>query len=335
MRQYNDLTKSGKLRRLRGLAVTALDRYGLSGASLRFHQFETNLLYRVQASDGERYMLRLATPGWRTLQDLESEAMWLAALALDTDIPAPRIVRSNDGQSVIRVGGPGVPMQWNATLMTWLPGQLLGKRLDAFNILKMGELFGHMHAHGKEWQPPGGFTTRVFDRFLSRDEPNVIVANEQLDAYGPGVADILGRLMDRVDRAYAALDRKDLRVIHCDLWHDNIKLHRSRLCPFDFEDTVWGFRIHDIAMAMLDLLEDTDDDRYAIFLPVFRAGYEKVLPWPDGDMEIFQIGRLLWKINWVARFERAWLPQMADRHLPVFQEYETTGRLTMTAQAQQ
>ena len=41
----------------------------------------------------------------------------------------------------------------------------------------------------------------------------------------------------------------DLRVIHCDLWHENVKLHRGRLRPFDFEDTVWGYRLHDLAMG--------------------------------------------------------------------------------------
>ena len=69
---------------------------------------------------------------------------------------------------------------------------------------------------------------------------------------------------------------------------------------FDFEDTVWGFRAHDIAMAMLDLLEDTDETRYAKLLAAFRRGYQAHLAWPDDRIEPFQIGRLLWKINWVA-----------------------------------
>ncbi|TFH05003.1 MAG: hypothetical protein E4H09_02725, partial [Spirochaetales bacterium] len=120
-------------------------------------------------------------------------------------------------------------------------------------------------------------------------------------------------------------DRSDLRVIHCDLWHDNIKLHRGRLLPFDFEDTVWGFRIHDIAMAMLDLLEDTGTHRYRELLPEFRRGYESILPWPDGEMEIFQVGRLLWKVNWFARFQRQWLERFVKSHLPTFREYERTG----------
>jgi Ser/Thr protein kinase RdoA (MazF antagonist) len=130
-----------------------------------------------------------------------------------------------------------------------------------------------------------------------------------------------------VESAYAAIDRADLRVIHCDLWHDNIKLYRGVLHPIDFEDTVWGFRAHDIAMAMLDLLEDTDDARYAALLAAFRRGYTARLAWPDEPIEPFQIGRLLWKINWVARRRPQRLQETVERHVPVLEHYERTGQV--------
>ena len=106
-----------------------------------------------------------------------------------------------------------------------------------------------------------------------------------------------------VESAYAEVDRADLRVIHCDLWHDNIKLHQGSLCPLDFEDTVWGFRAHDIAMAMLDLLETVGEEQYHDLFKAFRRGYEVKMDWPGDPIGPFQVGRLLWKINWVARFE--------------------------------
>jgi Ser/Thr protein kinase RdoA (MazF antagonist) len=130
-----------------------------------------------------------------------------------------------------------------------------------------------------------------------------------------------------VELAYAAIDRSDLRVIHCDLWHDNIKLYRGVLHPLDFEDTVWGFRAHDIAMAMLDLLETTDETRYAELLAAFRRGYEAHMAWPEDAIEPFQIGRLLWKINWVARHQPQWLASTIERHIPVFEEYEQSGQI--------
>lgn len=327
--EYNHLTKTGKLRRLRKLALAALLEYDLGITGLAFHCFATNLLYRVYTKNGERYILRLASPGWRTLSDLKAEVMWLDALSSDTEINVPRIIRTRNGIAVLPMQDKVVPDVWNTTLMSWQPGRLLGKYINPANLWKMGELFAKLHIHGKNWIPPPGFSTRIFEHFLSRGEPNIIFSEEQQNACTPLQIDLLKRIHDRVESAYSKLDRSDLRVIHCDLWHDNIKLYRGELYPFDFEDTVWGFRLHDIAMAILDLLEDFGNKQYPVLLAAFRQGYETYLRWPEGKIEIFQIGRLLWKINWVARFERKWFPQMVKKHTPVFEHYEKTGTLRL------
>jgi Ser/Thr protein kinase RdoA (MazF antagonist) len=328
MKPYSDLSHTGKLRRLRGLAVTALAQYDLANPEIAYFGFDTNLLYQVTATSGERFMLRLAAPGWRTFDDLRSEAMWLDALRRETTIPVPRVVPAKSGEYVLPISRPDVPKTWNATLMSWIPGRLLGHSLTERNLEKMGALFAELHQHGAAWHPPAGFTTRRFEHWLSRDEENVIVsAGASLDALPAHSRDLLERMHRHVESAYAAIDRSDLRVIHCDLWHDNIKYYRDELHPLDFEDTVWGFRAHDIAMAMLDLLEATNEARYAELLAAFWRGYKIHLALPDDRIEPFQIGRLLWKINWVACYEPESLTKMIKRHIPVFEHYERTGRV--------
>lgn len=332
VKPFGDLTDVGRLRRLRPLAEAALAHYDLAAPTLTFHAFATNLLYRVSTASGERFVLRLAVPGWRTLEDHRAEAAWLQALARDTDVGAPTIVPTRAGETVLALTAPGVPGTWNALLMTWLPGRLLGHHLSSANLATLGALFAALHHHGATWTPPAGFTRRRFEHWLSRGEERLIVPGD--DAASPAVSalptalrDSLERMDQLVEAAYAAVDRRDLRVIHCDLWHDNVKLHRGRLQPFDFEDTVWGFRAHDIAMAMLDLLEATDEARYATLLRAFRQGYEAHLAWPDDAIEPFQLGRLLWKLNWVANNEPDELAAMVERHEVVFEHYRRTGRV--------
>jgi Ser/Thr protein kinase RdoA (MazF antagonist) len=336
-KSYSDLSAIGKLRRLRGLAVAALTHYDLASPQIVYHGFATNLLYRVTTASGERFMLRLAVPGWRTFEDLQAEALWLDALSREIAISAPSIRPTRSGEYVLPICQPGVPKIWYASLMSWVPGRLLGHYLTERNLERMGRLFAKLHHHGAGWIPPAGFTTRRFEHWLSRDEENLIVGDGSSATVVPQpnsvvalpscTRDLLDRMHRHVESAYAAIDRSDLRVIHCDLWHDNIKLYRGILHPFDFEDTVWGFRAHDIAMAMLDLLEATDEVRYAELLAAFRRGYQVHLEWPDDRIEPFQIGRLLWKINWVARHEPRWLTHMVERHVPVFGHYEQTGRV--------
>jgi Ser/Thr protein kinase RdoA (MazF antagonist) len=219
---------------------------------------------------------------------------------------------------------------WNATLMSWVPGRLLGKYLTPPNLVKMGALFATLHQHGATWTPPPGFTTRRFEHWLSRGEENRIVGNRQaenLASLPSAWCELLERLHHHVEQAYAAIDRSDLRVIHCDLWHDNIKLYRGVLHPIDFEDTVWGFRAHDIAMAMLDLLEATDETRYTSLLAAFRSGYEAKMAWPVDPIEPFQIGRLLWKINWVACHQPQYFANMVERHIQVLEHYQRNGQV--------
>jgi Ser/Thr protein kinase RdoA (MazF antagonist) len=328
VKAYSDLANAGKLRRLRNLAMTALARYDLADSQVDYFCFNTNLHYRVTTISGERFMLRLAAPGWRTFDDLRAEQMWLAALRRETAIPVPRVIPAKSGEYVLPITAPNVPQTWNTMLMSWVPGKLLGRDLTERSLEKMGALFAELHQHGAAWNPPAGFTTRRFEHWLSRGEENVIVgAGRAVDALALRARDLLERMHQHVESAYAAIDRSDLRVIHCDLWHDNIKLYRGELYPFDFEDTVWGFRAHDIAMAMLDLLEATNDARYAVLLAAFRRGYTTHLALPAERIEPFQIGRLLWKINWVARFSPQQLTNMIERHVPVFEHYEQTGRV--------
>ena len=333
MKPYSDLTRAGKLRRLHNVALSALAHYDLEGPELALHSTATNLLYRVTTASGERFMLRLAVPGWRTFEDLQAEAAWLAALHQETSLPVPRILPARSGERVLPICRPGVPDTWNTTLMTWVPGRLLRHYLSERNLEKMGVLFAELHHHAASWHPPAGFTTRRFEHWLSRGEENLIVgdANPQERGETPVLPsharDLLERVHLHVESAYAAVDRRDLRVIHCDLWHDNIKLYRGALHPLDFEDTVWGFRAHDIAMAMLDLLEDTDEARYAVLLPAFRRGYTAHMAWPEDPIEPFQAGRLLWKINWVARHQPQHLTAMVESHVPLLEHYERTGQI--------
>lgn len=328
LQTFDELTPAGRLRRLHRLARAVLERYEISVAACGLAAAETNLIYRVTATSGTRYALRIATTNWRTEMDLHSEAAWLEALARDTGIPAPRVVRTGDGLPYVSVEADGVPGRRRALLTSWLPGRVLTRCPSAATAAAMGELFARLHRHGAAWEPPAGFTTRIFDRVFSRDEPQVLFAPEQEDAYTPAVRRALEQAWERADRAYRDLPEDDRRVIHCDLWHGNLKLHRGVLHPFDFEDTVWGYRLHDLAMGLLDLAEDFGVERYEALLPAVRAGYERHLPWPEGDLAALQMGRVIWRLNWIARHQRRWLAEEAEFCAGLFARVARSGRLS-------
>ncbi|WP_420629876.1 hypothetical protein [Candidatus Leptofilum sp.] len=125
MKPYEQLTLKGKLRLLRGLALDALGRFGVTAVRLKLIGTDTNLIYRVWADDGQQFALRLANPQWRGAETAVSEAMWLDALVQDTDIPVPKMCRSPNGDAVAFPQAAGAPTNRHAVLICWLPGVLL------------------------------------------------------------------------------------------------------------------------------------------------------------------------------------------------------------------
>ena len=332
MKPFEQLTIRGRLKRLRSLAIDALKHYDFDVRQVRLVGRFTNTLFRVSTVDGGAFALRVCTPGWRTDTDLQSEALWLNALASDPEIGAPRILPARDGRLIVISDAAGVPEPRRCILMSWLPGIPLGKRLNQDNLIKMGVLFARLHRFSRGFMPPAGFTQRRMDRIFARGEPDVLFGKEFESAFTPENRVVFERTRQQVETTCANLyaDPAGLIVIHNDLWHDNIKLYRGRLYPFDFEDTVWGYPVQDIAMALQDLMSDTSASEFEGLQAAFRHGYESLEAWPEsytGQIDTLRAGRLLWVANYVARFEQPYLAKHIERVAPLLQHYLETGTL--------
>jgi Ser/Thr protein kinase RdoA (MazF antagonist) len=327
---FESLTARGRTRRLRQLAVAALQHYDLQIAAVQVLGMFTNALFRVRTSTGAAHVLRLCAPGWRTETDIRSEITWLNALAAQTDIGAPRSIPARDGEFLIEASVPGASAR--CVLMSWIPGRRLGQHLTPANLEKMGQLFARMHAFSATFTPPPGFTTRKMDRILARDEPEALWSDPAAwEGVDPAARTVIEQVQQRVDEAYVRLYASPgLRVIHHDLWHDNIHLHKGRLYPLDFEDTVWGYPVQDIAMALQDLMDDTPPDAFEPLQAAFRRGYESRLPWPEaysGEVDLFRSGRMLWVTNWVAHHQREHLKKHLAWLAKQFEPFLATGLL--------
>ena len=86
MKAFNQLTRLGKIRRLRGLVLKALEDYELVINWVRFLTIETNTMFEVRAEDGRRFVMRIYSDEETTLRENQAEMFWLAALIRDTDI---------------------------------------------------------------------------------------------------------------------------------------------------------------------------------------------------------------------------------------------------------
>ena len=334
MKPFEDLTLRGKARRLRGVALQALGQYDLDVQRVKLLGLFTNALFRVQTAAGQSYVLRICPPGWRTTSDLQAEVTWLLALARDTDIGAPLPIPARDGEYIVVAHGKGLPQASRCMLMSWIPGVNLGKRLNEANLFKMGALFARLHAYSAGFKPPEGFSQRKMSQVYAREEEAVLFGEACREAFTPHSRAIFEKAWAKIEEAYTQLyaDPRGLRVIHHDLWHDNIKVFRGKLRPLDFEDTVWGYPVQDIAMAMQDLMDDVEpgalDGDFEQAQAAFRRGYESLSVWPEqypGQIDTFRAGRMFWVANWVARFQKQYLKEHIERVAPVLERFLETG----------
>jgi Ser/Thr protein kinase RdoA (MazF antagonist) len=120
---YSELTRRGKMRRLRGLAIKALEAYPLSVKEIRFLTAETNTLFKLQTEDGERYVFRIYSDEETTLHDNQAEMFWLEALIRDTDLKVIEPIARRNGEYITILSVPGVPGEKRCAVFKWVPGR--------------------------------------------------------------------------------------------------------------------------------------------------------------------------------------------------------------------
>ena len=68
-KDYNQLTRLGKIRRLHSVVNKALDSYDLEVSEVKFLTIETNTLFEIRSSSGERFAMRIYSDEETTLKE--------------------------------------------------------------------------------------------------------------------------------------------------------------------------------------------------------------------------------------------------------------------------
>jgi Ser/Thr protein kinase RdoA (MazF antagonist) len=147
MRPFEALTYRGRIRRLRRLAIKALQAYGLDSARLRALTNSENMTFRVDGPVGQRYVLRIHQPGRNTTEEIACELAWLAALRRETDLGVPDPVIAQNGSFVVLADADGVPGPRPCVLFRWLDGVFMGDRLGVAELRKVGAFMARLHNH--------------------------------------------------------------------------------------------------------------------------------------------------------------------------------------------
>lgn len=292
---FYHLTRRGRGRRLRQMALVALSHYDLSVARLRILSDGWNTVFRVDAVDGRRLVLRISYPGKFTAANVRSEMMWLEALRRDTDITVPVPVRTRNDDLLTTVMVPGVPEPRHCVLFGWVPGVDLIDDLTPQTYGALGELMARLHRHAAAWTPPNGFTVTTANTIYNPNDEPVLLDEQHRHLLSPAEWHVYEETVQRVGEMLVRLyeDPTDLRVIHYDLHPWNLKVYRGQLHPIDFEDLTWGYPSQDVGLSLYYIARRPD---FEVLQQSFRQGYTRHLPWPmqhEGELALHMARRLL------------------------------------------
>jgi Ser/Thr protein kinase RdoA (MazF antagonist) len=319
MNQFHDLTERGRALRLRRCVAAALEHHSLEVARLRLITNETNGVFRLDTVDGGRFVVRVGLGGevGHSPDAVRNEVAWLDALASETAVPVPEVVRTLHGEPFVTVEVEGVPDPRNVVISSWLDGPLLGDRLSTESVFRFGATMAAIHDHGSTFRPPAPSALPVYDRALPFGERDYLSTNPGVVAHDRR-ADVFGRARSRVESALSHMNRPR-QILHGDLHPWNAKIRRGRISVFDFEDLMYGWPLQDIATTLYYFHGDGRQDDY---FGAFEDGYRSVAPWPaeaPEQIHTFLIGRALVLANYVlaspelSGVAAEWIPRFESR----------------------
>jgi len=303
-------------------AQKALLAWGVT-AKPRLIKNRENIVFQAEGPDGSKAALRLHRPGYQSDDAIRSELWWSEAL-VEAGMIVPQAIRTDAGD-VLATGGPRV-----ASMLTWLDGEPLGEgdvplampaaeqealhaalgaelaRLhNASDAMDMGDdftretmdieaLLGEQPSWGRFWENPS----------LTADESALLLearakVREVLEAHAEG---------------------GDWGLIHGDALRENVLVQGHAVRLIDFDDGVFGFRMHELGIAMAQNFDQPNWD--ALGRALLRGyGSERVLPEnAEALLEAFMLVRGLASCGWaIGRYDddHPAMRQYAERALAI------------------
>jgi len=314
-----ELGRAARTARLRRVAFAALAEYDIEAASIRPLATHFNTIFRIDATDGARYALRINRPGHRTLADIRSELAWLDALRRETDLVVTEPMPMRSGELVATIAAPGIPEPRHCALFRWIDGRGPIRRPTTAIISNLGALLARLHDHADRFSPAPAFTTRQLDQTWPHGRPEALYSECPHDLFTPDRKIVLRECAARVDAALGDLytDPSGLRFLHADLHLGNVKLTPAGLAVLDFDDSLWCYPVQDAGISLFYLQFNAN---YPALRDAFIGGYSAIRSWPrstTGDADTFAAARFLELISAMTNTDDPGLASYLPRTLEI------------------
>jgi Ser/Thr protein kinase RdoA (MazF antagonist) len=319
MEVFESLSAQGQARRLRHLALFALEHYGLVGVSVRLLQYAENTTYRIdQPHTRQRFLLRVHGEGYQTAATIRSECLWLKALQHEAKLVVPDPVLTPDGQFCLSIHIPGVPTPRLCSLLRWIPGRRYYRQLQPHHLTQLGRLAARLHRQARHWRLPPGFVRRRWDwqGLFGPHGGFGVPAGEAWRQIPEPYYTPFRRVTEQLGEVMQALgDGPEVfGLIHSDLGRSNTVFAGGEACAIDFDDCGFGYWLYDIATT---LRRWRWTPQWPVLRDAFWAGYTLVHALPaeyTAHLDTFIAGRSVSIALWAAGRAKAHAGVRHDLH---------------------
>ncbi|WP_036676032.1 phosphotransferase, partial [Paenibacillus tyrfis] len=142
------------------IAREALKQFPVHRERLVYLGKSDNVTFQVKTKqESLNYLMKLhyATKGSHSQKAVESELLWLEALAADTTLTVPSPVRNRDNGLTAELAINASRESIVVTLHRWVNGELLDREPTPGETRSLAQLMAALHKHAMEWDAPAGF----------------------------------------------------------------------------------------------------------------------------------------------------------------------------------
>ncbi len=274
------------------VAADALAQYGLIASRLTLMPTYYNTVYRVQTTDGD-FALRMHRLDDRPIAPdmgknyINSELLWLQALAHDTFVAAPQPLANLSGELVTLVqdaGGRLLP----CSALHWIEGRFYNQGLRVSHLERVGAMTARLHNYSESGQfvPSPAFER---DRAEGLDGPKRQFEFHPMQTDVREPATYWGELVAQYDAAAskmvaAAVEQvwADLGefgpgndrfgLIHADIHQGNYLFWHGEIKLLDFNNVGYAHYLFDLAVTLDNLLDRAD---YSTLKAALLQGYQR------------------------------------------------------------
>jgi len=245
------MTEFGDLEPWAQPAAEALAGYGLGPVEIRLLSVRENAVFLVTTAEGRQRVLRLCRPGYRTIEQVDSEMAWVNSLHEEDVVPVPATIPDRDGKLVHLFLNGNITQA--AVLSEFIAG-VPPEMGDTDRFRTLGRLSALLHNHAESWARPAGWTRPAWNldtavgvhaawgdwrqsTRLTRDTTALFEAAER---------DVRTRLAGAEGAALTTV------LVHGDLHAGNLLVSDETVYLLDFDDCGSSWPLWELACSLVD-----------------------------------------------------------------------------------